>query len=94
MAITGFPEPQVAQTLVGNPAPPSFDFEADLLQRRFQILGALVLLHPRFAEVVEHIADSGDLCRVALDGLDRNALGIGGRIGGGRFENKSKRDRQ
>ena len=33
-------------------------------------------MHPRFAEVIEHIADGRDLIGIAIDHFGSNALGI------------------
>ena len=71
---TGLPDPHVAQTVVGKPAPPSLDLETDLLKRAFQIFRALVFLHARLGEIVEHVADNSDRLGIAVDRLERDPL--------------------
>jgi len=65
-----------------QPGAAELDFEADLLQRLLQVLRAFVLLHSRLGEVVKHVADSRDCLGIAVDRLERDPLGIRGRVGG------------
>src|SRR5207237_4767737 len=61
-----------------QPGAAEFDLKADLLQCCFQILRALVFLHPRLAEVVKHVTDRRDRLGVAIDRLEPTRLGSEG----------------
>src|SRR5918993_4670108 len=52
------------------------NLEAGAFKSLFQILCALVLLHPRLAEVIEHVADGGDLFGISVDGFKSGSLRI------------------
>src|SRR5215467_750155 len=80
IAMTGFPDPHFAHTLVGNPAPPTFTVSPICSNVALRNFRGLVFLHPRFAIIINDVAHQCDWVGISVDRVERNALEIGRRV--------------